>query len=224
MKTRYWLTLTAATAIACFAWGVATMHYRVFPYSLLRQAKHSASGGHGGYWHNRVSVLKTSPPADVIMLGDSHTDIAEWPGAANHGISGDTTKGILDRLDVVLSKNPRTAFVLAGLNDLEQGASADEVIHRLLEIGFELKQGGVETVVIQSVLPPSAVSLREHLPAIAEINAALEKSAGGGGMIFLDLRPALCRDGVLRREYTIDGIHLNGAGCTEWAKAVQEYQ
>jgi hypothetical protein len=63
----------------------------------------------------------------IVFLGDSITqgwgDVgSSFPGVkvANRGISGDTTRGVLIRLqEDVISLNPRGVVLLIGTNDLE---------------------------------------------------------------------------------------------------------
>ncbi len=68
-------------------------------------------------------------------MGDSITQ--DWgdhlglyfPGfkVANRGISGDTTRGVLVRIADVVSPDPRAVVILAGTNDLEEGAHPETV-------------------------------------------------------------------------------------------------
>ena len=70
----------------------------------------------------------------VVFLGDSITQGwgdqmgGSFPGlkVANRGISGDTTRGVLIRLqEDVLSLNPRAVVLLIGTNDLEEHADPE---------------------------------------------------------------------------------------------------
>jgi lysophospholipase L1-like esterase len=68
------------------------------------------------------------------MLADSITAFAQWdnifPGKAiaNRGIPGDTIDGIFARLGAVVQMSPRKVFIMAGINDLIRGSSADQVL------------------------------------------------------------------------------------------------
>lgn len=75
----------------------------------------------GPYYKDRVSVFaQVSAPADVVMVGDSLTDGAEWHELlprvriANLGITGDTIFGIRQRLDSIKAAGAKTAMVMAG--------------------------------------------------------------------------------------------------------------
>ena len=44
----------------------------------------------------------------------------DYPNIKNRGIGGDTTDGVLARLDEVIYFQPEAVFLLIGINDLEQ--------------------------------------------------------------------------------------------------------
>ena len=76
----------------------------------------------------------------VVFLGDSITqgwgdDLgAAFPGVkvANRGISGDTTRGVLIRLqEDVLALDPAAVVLLIGTNDLEEGATPEMIAGNL---------------------------------------------------------------------------------------------
>ena len=70
---------------------------------------------------------------DTVMLGDSITDEARWDELLNsstiqnRGISGDTTSGVLDRLDST-NKNIKKVFIMVGINDIMRGKNVDEAL------------------------------------------------------------------------------------------------
>src|SRR5436190_15226153 len=76
----------------------------------------------------------------VVLLGDSITqgwgeDFSFWfPGMkiANRGISGDTSRGVLIRLQGdVLALEPRAVVLLIGTNDLEEKADPETIAANL---------------------------------------------------------------------------------------------
>jgi len=92
-------------------------------------------------WNEKRKVWATKTEADqnaVVFLGDSITqgwgdDLGNsFPGlkVANRGISGDTTRGMLIRLnDDVLALRPTGVVMLMGTNDLE--AQLEDSCHAL---------------------------------------------------------------------------------------------
>src|SRR5580704_8643449 len=85
-------------------------------------------------WAERRSAWARHVEQDqgaFVFLGDSITQgwgddmKGGFPGlkVANRGISGDTTRGVLIRLDTdVLALHPDGVVILIGTNDLEEGA------------------------------------------------------------------------------------------------------
>jgi hypothetical protein len=61
------------------------------------------------------------------MLGDSITTLTDWKAllpsfdVANRGIPGDTTKGVLERIDNIISMSPKCVAVMLVVNDLIEG-------------------------------------------------------------------------------------------------------
>ena len=58
------------------------------------------------------------------MLGDSLTEWGNWHELVpefriiNPGIGGDTSSGVLDRLQEVIGRRPKVVFVMIGTNDI----------------------------------------------------------------------------------------------------------
>jgi lysophospholipase L1-like esterase len=182
------------------------------------------------YWHERTSLFRTLPRHEVVMLGDSLTDRSEWaelfPGQdiANRGIDGDTSDGVLARLDDILAGQPRHAFVMIGINDLADGGrKVDAVFANYSAIVARLERAGVR-VVVQSTLPCNEAKSQWKSCAavngkIARLNARLATLASAR-VSFADLRPLLAPGGNLDSELTLDGVHLNGEGYRRWQRAI----
>ena len=89
-----------------------------------------------GHHARQISAFEALPiaPDDVVFLGDSITEAGPWeelfPGirVRNRGIGGDTTGGVLRRLEQVTSGGPAKVFLLIGTNDLGRGASEAEIV------------------------------------------------------------------------------------------------
>ncbi len=188
-----------------------------------------------------VGIFEACPNSteDVYLVGDSLTAFACWseliPGhrVCNRGVPGDTTAAILARLNEVTEGRPRVVAIMAGINDLLAGRTAPETIDGLREIVRRIRETCPETrIVLQSVLPVNpaiydAVTRPYHPEAhrptveeVGQINTALQDLAGQG-IIYLDLWPAMTRNGDLREEFTLDGVHVNGAGYLAWASALR---
>jgi lysophospholipase L1-like esterase len=163
----------------------------------------------------------------TAMVGDS---LSQWFPAdrlpdrqlwLNQGISGDTTKGILDRISYLDNAKPDTIYLMAGVNDLKRGASERDVLTNLTQIVTQLKrQHPTAQIIIQSVLPTRS----EQIPndRITKLNPQLQELARRQGVDYLDLHQQFRdSDGSLRADLTTDGIHLSPQGYQVWQGALQ---
>src|SRR5207237_2328729 len=115
----------------------------------------------------------------VVMLGDSITqgwgeDFTGWfPGMkiANRGISGDTSRGILIRLEGdVLALEPQAVVLLIGTNDLEEKAEPETIAANLKLILAELARHNPKMPIILCQVFPSAASKSRPAEKIRQVN------------------------------------------------------
>ncbi|MFZ4639548.1 MAG: GDSL-type esterase/lipase family protein [Nodosilinea sp.] len=184
--------------------------------ALLRQEAAVMARAQG---HNRLS----------IVLGDS---LSLWLPSEilprdhfwlNQGIAGETTTQILERLHDFAQTRPHTIHLMAGINDLKQGASDSQVLSNFQGILEHLKRQHPQArIVVYSILP----TRWESLPGdrISYLNRSLSYLASYEGASFVDLQPRF-RDGQgqLRRELTTDGMHLAAQGYELWRTALVSY-
>jgi lysophospholipase L1-like esterase len=111
---------------------------------------------------------------------------------------------------------------MAGVNDLKQGATDNEILWNLRQIVRRLKQAHPQAqVIVQSILPTSTTLVPGN--RIGWLNQRLAAIAQEDGALFLDLYAQFTdADGNLRHELTTDGLHLNASGYATWqAKLAQ---
>src|SRR5688572_5281158 len=172
---------------------------------------------------DQAAVYRQYPRAagDVVFVGDSITAGTPYAEAfgqyKNRGIGGDTTEGVLARLDEVLRERPGRVFLMVGTNDVAKESSTSHVIDSYRQILRRIKaESPATTVFVQSVLPVNHAVLQtpvDRNPAIRELNAELKKLAEAEATMFIDLTGALGDGaGSLKKELTTDGLHLNLAG------------
>lgn len=161
-----------------------------------------------------------------VVVGDS---LALWlPTEAlpagqiwlNQSISGETTAHMLRRLHYFAATRPRAIHVMAGINDLKNGATEAEVLDHLYTMLADLKQQHPQArLVVYSLLP---TRLRE-LPSdrIQRVNQRLATLAAAQGATFIDLYPLFSdSQGQLRLDLTTDGLHLSPQGYALWREAL----
>jgi lysophospholipase L1-like esterase len=185
-------------------------------------------------------VAEQQPERLAILAGDS---ISLWfpeeylPNDRtwlNQGISGETSVGLLRRLDLFDQTLPDTIFVMIGINDLLRGTDELTVLENQRQIIDYLKDVHPQAqIVLQSILPHAAEQAtwegRDRLLALPNseihaMNRQIEQLANEEGVYFLDLYPLFADDaGDLRLELSTDGLHLNQQGFYVWSIALKVY-
>lgn len=187
----------------------------------------------------RVALTRSfkHSPKDIIFLGNSITFWAEWQELLgnkhirNRGIPGDTSYGILGRLDEVTGGKPAKVFLMIGINDLARNTPAAVVANNCKRIVKRIKTESPRTrVYLQSLLPTndSFNKLPNHCnkdALILEVNGALAVLAKEENVGFIDLYTHFSDSaGKLKKELTWDGVHLTAAGYAQWADLLRKGQ
>ncbi len=182
------------------------------------------------YYKHRKSQfeqLMNNEKYETMMLGDSITDEGQWDELLNNskvqnrGISGDTTDGVLDRLNSV-SKGIKQVFIMIGVNDIMRGKEAHEVYANYLKIIQTFKDKNIK-VHIQSTLYIGETRMANFNPKIEELNKKLEKYASENQIPFINLNPIFAPQKVLKKEFTSDDLHLNGTAYKLWTEQIKKY-
>ena len=182
------------------------------------------------YYKHRKSqfdVLSQNEKYKTIMLGDSITDEGSWDELLNNdtiqnrGISGDTTDGVLYRLNSV-NKNIKQVFIMIGVNDIMRGREVDEIFANYLKIIKTFKEKNIK-VHIQSTLYIGETRKSNFNPKVEELNKRLEKYASENQITFINLNPIFAPQKVLKKEFTFDDLHLNGTAYKLWAEQIRKY-
>lgn len=181
-------------------------------------------------------------PGGVVFAGDSiteHFPIHELLQSAkpmyNRGISGDTTSGMLEHLrHLVLDLQPSQVFLLIGTNDLGEGDAPQEIVRRIDALCAAIQAGAPEAGLtllavypvnpqIETGMPFPTVGIRTN-EAIREMNETICERATERQIAYLDLHDRLADEsGVLKAEYTYDGLHLNVAGYEVVGAEIQKH-
>jgi lysophospholipase L1-like esterase len=188
-----------------------------------------------------AKVAADRRPADLtILAGDSLSLwfpaelLPEGKNWLNQGISGETSHGLLKRLNIFDRTQPEVIFVMIGINDLIRGTSDAVILDNHQQIMSYLRRVHPTTeIVVQSILPHGGEQAtwqgRDKLLAITNnrirrLNERLQRISAKKGVKFLDLYPLFTNtQGNLRQEFTTDGLHLNREGYIVWRSALQIY-
>lgn len=182
------------------------------------------------YYKHRKSQfeqLMNNERYETMMLGDSITDEGQWDELLNNtkvqnrGISGDTTDGVIDRLNSV-SKGIKRVFIMIGVNDIMRGREVDEIFANYLKIIQTFKDKNIK-VYIQSTLYIGESRKENFNPKVEELDKRLEKYASENKITFINLNPIFAPQKVLKKEFTSDDLHLNGSAYKLWAEQIKKY-
>jgi lysophospholipase L1-like esterase len=168
----------------------------------------------------------------IVFLGDSITQGwgADFRKAfdglklANRGIGGDTTRGMLLRLqEDVLSLHPKAIVLLMGTNDIEVEVPADAIGRNFQKIVAALKAHDPKMpVIVCRIFPSSATKKRpkETILAVNELFAAAVKN--DPQFTVLDTYALFANaEGDAIPAFFPDLLHLNGEGYAKWAAALR---
>lgn len=168
----------------------------------------------------------------LVFLGDSITQGwgdnigGAFPGvkAANRGISGDTTRGVLIRLkEDVLDLNPSGVVLLIGTNDLEEKAEPETIAGNLKLILAELKKHNAKMPIILCQVFPSSASKSRPADKIKKVNQLYAAAVKGDAQVTLMETHVLFADpqGDAKKEEFPDLLHPNKIGYAKWAAAIR---
>ncbi len=171
---------------------------------------------------NKFALLEAHD-TELVLLGDSM--VAYYPvkrlfrgrHVINQGIPGDTTEGVLNRLEHVVRLMPKQVVLHAGTNDfvlLEDDAMA--ICERLITIKDALEKAIPKVrVLVVSALPihpgklKTALFVRDNAK-LTGLNQWLESHLPPKQ--YVDLSKHVIREGALDPDLTTDGLHLNDQG------------
>ncbi len=193
----------------------------------------------GTYYNQRLALFEKLPDTkgEIIFLGNSITDGCEWSellgnaNVKNRGISGDTTEGVLFRLNEVTRSKPAQIFLLIGINDLSRGVSKDTVYSNIRKIADRIRKDSPKTkVYVQSILPvnDSFGLFKGHTNKTEEVlwvNKQLKEWCANEKVGFIDLYSRFKQPDSekMNPKYTNDGLHLLGDGYLLWAEIIKPY-
>ncbi|MGR5437031.1 GDSL-type esterase/lipase family protein [Vibrio owensii] len=153
-----------------------------------------------------------SQPCEWVFLGDSITNAGRWSELFvnkkihNHGIDGDTVKGMLGRVELVLNSTPEVVFLLGGINDITQDRTPATIMESYTELVSTLSTKGIKVVLQSTILTNNSEWNRN----VIELNKLIENFAKEEGLTFIDLNEIFSEGKEIKGESTFDGVHLQG--------------
>jgi len=203
-------------------------------------------------YEERIEHFKKHPIGNnkIVFLGNSITEGGgDWNkkfnvhNIVNRGISGDITEGILVRLDEIIFYKPIAVFLLIGINDIfdtdilnREKITPLYVANNIIKIANQIIDQSPSTeIFIQTILPVNhEIYIEENgffpehnVPLseqITQINSMIMNQADVQQYKVIDLHSIFInQDGLMNREYTTDGVHLNNNGYRVWVEYIHGY-
>jgi lysophospholipase L1-like esterase len=168
----------------------------------------------------------------VVFLGDSITQgwgtafRDKFPGMklVNRGIGGDTTRGMLIRLqEDVLALNPSAIVLLMGTNDIEVGVEPEAIARNFQKIITAIKAHNPKTPIVLCRIFPSSASKHRPAETINRVNALFDAAVKGDPQVTVVDTWTLFAEpnGDANPKWFPDLLHLNPVGYDRWAAALR---
>ena len=179
--------------------------------------------------------------ANVLFTGDSITDFwrnadgqfagkpvfdkyfGQW-NVANFGIAGDTTQGVLYRLQNGEGKgfSPKAVMLMIGTNNTARNSAA-EIAEGIGAVVLQLQRDFPEAKILLLGVFPRGRAGDPVRATIADINRTIAKLHDGTRVHYLDIGAAfLDAAGNIPQDVMSDGLHPTTKGYEIWANAVIE--
>lgn len=190
--------------------------------------------------HERNLEVARAGDIELLLMGDSITDFwrrEEGPFAgkpildeyfghwkiANFGIAGDTTQGVLYRLQNGEGEgfSPRATMLMIGTNNTRAN-NAGEIAEGVGAVVLQLQRSFPDTQILLLGIFPRGRADDPVRQEIAEINEIISALDDGESIHYLDIGDVfLDADGNIPTDVMSDGLHPGPAGYRLWAEAVQ---
>ena len=169
----------------------------------------------------------------IVFIGDSITDgykldnyYADLDLATyNRGINGDTSSGVLARLQTsLIDLAPSKVVLMIGINDIGLGRTNDEIIANYTAILSNIKPNLPTTKVFCMSVLPVGTQLLDYISneQVVDLNSKISQLAAQRDCQFVDIySDFVTQDGLINPEYTIDGIHPNAVGYDVWTNKIK---
>lgn len=191
--------------------------------------------------HEANKARAAEGDVDVLFMGDSITDfwrnetgrfagkpvLDEYFGdlrIANFGIAGDTTQGVLYRLDNGEGEgfSPKAIMLMIGTNNTRANI-AGEIAEGVGAVVLSLQNHFPQAKILLLGVFPRSTRDSPFRRQIAEINSIISHLHDGKRVFYKDIGDVfLAADGAIPVDVMSDGLHPSTKGYRLWAEAVNE--
>src|SRR5688572_10883332 len=190
--------------------------------------------------HQANLAVAAQGDSELLFMGDSITDFwrndtgqfagkavldkyfGKWK-VANFGIAGDTTQGVLYRLQNGEGKGfkPKAVMLMIGTNNTGRNTAA-EIAEGIGAIVLELQKDFPDAkILLLGVFPRGRNATDPARATISQINTIISKLHDGTRVQYLDIAAKfLDAAGNIPADVMSDALHPSGKGYEIWAEAV----
>jgi lysophospholipase L1-like esterase len=189
--------------------------------------------------HEANLAVAKQGDAELLFMGDSITDFwrntegqfagkavldkyfGQWK-VANFGIAGDTTQGVLYRLQNGEGQgfSPKAVMLMIGTNNTARNSAA-EIAEGIGAVVLELQRNFPKAKILLLGVFPRSRPGDPVRSSIAEINRIISRLHDGDRVHYLDIGQIfLDPQGNIPREVMADALHPGPKGYELWAEAV----
>jgi beta-glucosidase len=189
--------------------------------------------------HQANLAVAAQGDSELLLMGDSITDFwrsetgqfagkavldkyfGKWK-VANFGIAGDTTQGVLYRLQNGEGKGfkPRAVMLMIGTNNTGRNSAA-EIAEGIGAVVLELQKDFPDAKILLLGVFPRGRSTDPVRGTISQINTIVSRLHDGKRVHYLDIGPKfLDAEGNIPADVMSDGLHPSTKGYEIWAEAV----
>ncbi|MEZ5195580.1 MAG: GDSL-type esterase/lipase family protein [Bacteroidales bacterium] len=182
--------------------------------------------------NNRESLMQKwiekKEKATIVMFGDSHTARPDWNVLLSRcdikrsAYGGFTSEQLLFRIQSdVIRYQPKICFVQCGGNDINSACfSAEEVVRNLQQI-INILQANKIVPVVQSLFHRN--NNPEYNKKVEKLNDFIQELAMDKNVQYLNIDKFLIDKNGLKKDLTVDNIHLNAKGYDIWVGQLKAF-
>jgi lysophospholipase L1-like esterase len=191
--------------------------------------------------HQANLAVAKQGDAELLFMGDSITDFWRNPEGnyagkpvmdkhfgqwkiANYGIAGDTTQGVLYRLEdgEGAGINPRAIMLMIGTNNTARNSAA-EIAEGVGAVVLSLQRHYPRAQILLLGIFPRGRANDPLRGMIADINRSISRLDDGKQVHYLDIGAGFLEsDGSISPTVMSDGLHPTTKGYEIWAQAVEQ--
>jgi alpha-glucosidase len=174
----------------------------------------------------KIILAKGNP--ELVMFGDSHTANGRWLTLLSRtkvitvGFSGFTSDQLKNMLMIkVLPLKPEFCFIQCGGNDIASRCFDEQIlVANVREMVDSLQRHHIRPVVQSLFCRHNDPDYNQHVDSI---NGLLRQFTKESNIPFLDINSSLIDRNGLKKELTIDNIHLNEKGYAIWSDLIKKH-